>query len=279
MFKPVCRLSDPELELGRYESAPWSDRKVLHLQLDLRDSGMRYEAGDSVGVLPSNSPVLVDSLLERLGHSRQEVISVHAADGSGKPVLIHLPSPCTLGYALTRCVDLTSSTKKSVLRMLAEHCTNPAEKRTLIYIFSKAGKAAYQHDILEHQPSVLDLLNRFPSCSPPLDAVLDALTPMMPRLYSITTSYAEHPNKLQVALRWAEKGGGEFGGCRVMRYKKRYGDRLGIAYALVALLQSILSFGCYCCCFCLQRGALQDAVRRPPGHCQRLAGPPGAAFC
>ena len=57
-----------------------------------------------------------------------------------QPVLFHLPSPCTLGYALTRCVDLTSSTKKGVLRMLAEHCTNPAEKRTLIYLVSKAGE-------------------------------------------------------------------------------------------------------------------------------------------
>ena len=67
-----------------------------------------------------------------------------------------------------------------------------------------AGKTAYQHDILDHQPSVLDLLTRFPTCSPPLDALLDALTPMAPRMYSVTTSFAENPKKLQIALRYGK---------------------------------------------------------------------------
>ena len=63
------------------------------------------------------------------------------------------------------------------------------------------GKDAYQHEMREHQPSMVDLLRRFRSCSPPVDALLDILSPLAPRLYSVTTSPAEYPDKAQVALR------------------------------------------------------------------------------
>lgn len=58
------------------------------------------------------------------------------AEGAPRPAA-HIPSPCSVGWALSRCVDLTGVTKKSVLRLLAEHCSDAAEKRTLLYFAAK----------------------------------------------------------------------------------------------------------------------------------------------
>ncbi|GIL57574.1 hypothetical protein Vafri_12779 [Volvox africanus] len=223
---------------ARYETAFWSDRKVIHLELSIRGSNIVYEPGDSIGVLPVNHPDLVANLCKRLHLNPDRVFTIQAGGGdstaatgnasedgtkggAGARVASHIPSPCSVGYALSHCVDLTSVTRKSVLRLLAEHAVDAAERRTLMYLSSRSqgGKEAYSHEIGEHQPSILDLLVRFRSVNPPLEALLDALPPLMPRMYSISSSRkdpARGATHLSVAL-------------SVVRFKTRYGTRLGVA--------------------------------------------------
>jgi sulfite reductase alpha subunit-like flavoprotein len=68
--------------LPRYETAYWSDRKVLHIQFELSDSGMVYEAGDALGVVPCNPPELVANTLKKLGLTGDEVFNSKAVNGS-----------------------------------------------------------------------------------------------------------------------------------------------------------------------------------------------------
>lgn len=64
-------------------TADSSDRTVIHVELDLSDSGMRFAAGDALGVLPRNDPALVESLLSRLGVDGDAVFEVLAAGEAG----------------------------------------------------------------------------------------------------------------------------------------------------------------------------------------------------
>lgn len=51
-------------------------------------------------------------------------------------------------------------------------------------------------EVFEARPSLLDLLGQFPSCKPPLDALLDALPALPARMYSVACSPLEMPDKV-----------------------------------------------------------------------------------
>ena len=56
--------------------------------------------------------------------------------------------------------DLTSVPRKSLLRLLAEHCGDAGDRRALLHLSSRDGRADYAAQIVREQPSLLDLLHR-----------------------------------------------------------------------------------------------------------------------
>ena len=93
--------------------------QVLHMEFDLAGSGMRFSPGDSLGLMPSNEPRLVDKLLKRLSWDASRAFAVRAADGtdSAARLLAHLRWPCTLRDALLYGCDVTS-VPRSATRVL-----------------------------------------------------------------------------------------------------------------------------------------------------------------
>ena len=59
---------------NRLLSGEESAKEIRHLAFDLGDSGLSYEAGDAMGVLPLNDPHLVDLIIQRLGASADDLI-------------------------------------------------------------------------------------------------------------------------------------------------------------------------------------------------------------
>ena len=61
---------------------------------------------------------------------------------------------------------------QAFLRCLVEHTSDPAEKRRLQELCSKQGASSYTSYIREPSISLLDLLTAFPSCQPPVTALI-----------------------------------------------------------------------------------------------------------
>ena len=139
-------------------------------------------------------------------------------------------------------ISCVCSCRKSLLRLLGEHCTSDSDKQRLLHLSSTGGRSDYTTHIKAAQPSLLSLFQQFPSCTPPLAALLDCLPPLAPRMYSVSCSPLVSPHRVQVAF-------------SVVRYDTPTGVRHGVATNwLQRLCQPVLEGG---------RQASGAAVRLP----------------
>lgn len=89
-----------------------SSKETLHLELDLEGSGLRYEAGDALGVYAGNPPELIEPILTRLGLTGEEPVGAPEASRSLRTALekdFEL-TPLT-AYSLSRYAALTGDRK------------------------------------------------------------------------------------------------------------------------------------------------------------------------
>jgi len=114
--------------------------------------------------------------------------------------LQHIRWPCSVQSAFLHGVDLTSPPKKSLLRILAEHCSDSTEKKKLMNLCSKNGRKEYMDTIVKAHRAFCDIILENASCRPPLDVLLDALPPLAPRMYSISSSPLISPEKTDIAF-------------------------------------------------------------------------------
>lgn len=119
---------------------------------------------------------------------------------SSHPALSHIRSPCRIIDIFVYCCDLTSVPRKTFLRMLAEYCSDATDKTALYQLASRAGATAFQQQMVDAHPNLLDILQAYPSCMPPLDHLVQELPPLMPRYYSLTCSPLLYPTHMQIAF-------------------------------------------------------------------------------
>lgn len=156
-------------------------RDVRHVELSLEGSGLQYEPGDALGVWPTNPPTLVSQWLETLGLRGDEEV---AHLGRSLPLAKWLSSEREL-TRLTRgflAAHAAASGSDELMRLL-----RPGAEADL-----KRVLATWQPiDVLQHQHGIWDA-----------DAIVQALRPLTPRLYSIASSprAVEHEVHLTVSV-------------------------------------------------------------------------------
>ena len=172
-----------------------SAKDTRHVVFDLRNSGLTYKVGDALGLYPENSPVVAQHILEALHASGAE--DVEGRDGNW----------VSLRQALLHERTITKPSD-DLLALLAKAATDPNERQELDRLAAE-GMAEDDH---RH---VLDLLHDHPSARPAAEQFAAALSPLQPRLYSISSSLLAFPNQVHLTVglvRWQNRKGRQVDG-------------------------------------------------------------------
>lgn len=177
------------------------DRKCLHIEFDISNSRLRYEAGDHVAVYPSNDPSIVNQIGELLNVDMDAKFSLVNIEEDA-PKKNPFPCPTTFRTALTFYLDITSLPTTQLLKELAQYASDENEKKQiqLMGSASEEGKALYNSFIRDQQIDLVTLLTRFSSLKPPVDHVMELLPRLQARYYSISSSPKIHPNSIHATM-------------------------------------------------------------------------------
>ena len=154
-----------------------SEKDVRHIEIDLGDSGLRYQPGDALGVWYQNDPALVKELVELLWLKGDEPVTV---DGKN----------LSLAEALQWHFELTVNTGNIV-----ENYATLTRSETLLPLVGD--KAQLQH--YAATTPIVDMV-RFSPAQLDAQALVDLLRPLTPRLYSIASSQAEVESEVHVTV-------------------------------------------------------------------------------
>ena len=154
-----------------------SDKDVRHIEIDLGDSGLRYQPGDALGVWFDNDPALVDELVQLLWLKGDEPVEV---EGQTLP----------LAQALRSHFELTQNTTPIVDKYAAL-----SRDETLIGLL--ADKAALQQ--YAHNTPIVDMVRQAPA-DLSAEQLVGLLRPLTPRLYSIASSQAENESEVHITV-------------------------------------------------------------------------------
>ena len=155
---------------------PGSEKETWHLEFDLSTAGIDYVVGDSFGIFAKNNLGLVDQIIALLGAS-------HITDVRGKmlrDVLIEdvslSPAPDSLFGLFSY---LTGGKQRERARALAQGEDPDGDAATL---------------------DAMAVLQKFSNVRPHPESFVEALEPLQPRLYSISSSHTATPGKLSLTV-------------------------------------------------------------------------------
>ncbi|WP_337011284.1 sulfite reductase subunit alpha [Pantoea sp. AS142] len=159
-------------------SGEQSAKDIRHFEFDLSDSGLKYEAGDALGVIPVNEPSLVSLLLTQLNADYQT--PVPGFDRS-------------LGDLLTYQFEISEPSRK-LIEWVGQNTTNQELRHVL------------QHDdkdalgVWLWGKDTLDLLQLELTRTLAVPEFVALLRPLQYRAYSISSSSKAHPNQVHLTV-------------------------------------------------------------------------------
>ncbi|XP_073533292.1 nitric oxide synthase 3 isoform X1 [Phyllobates terribilis] len=188
-----------------------SSRSTILIKLNTEGQDeLRYSPGDHLGVFPCNREDLVQALLERVEDPppANDTVQVETMDkdssrrlGTGRKATwvsdTRIP-PCTLRQALTNYLDITTPPTPQLLQLLSVLCEDPEERQRLETLSQDARQ--YEEWKWYRCPTLVEVLEEFPSICVPSSLLLTQLPLLQQRYYSISSSMEVYPDQIHLTV-------------------------------------------------------------------------------
>ncbi|HKS36969.1 MAG TPA: sulfite reductase subunit alpha [Verrucomicrobiae bacterium] len=179
-----------------------SDKDTRHFEIALAGSGLSYEVGDALGVVPANCPGLVEELLNALGHSGDEAVTGVA----GRQV--------SMRDALARHYEITKIPQPLLCAVAERTSDEHLQKLIAPGVNGELTKFLWGREII-------DLLLAHPGAKFTATEFVSLLKKLPPRLYSISSSPKAHEGQVHLTV-------------AVVRYSSLGRDRKGVCSTFLA---------------------------------------------
>ncbi|MEN8661632.1 MAG: assimilatory sulfite reductase (NADPH) flavoprotein subunit [Lentimonas sp.] len=157
-----------------------SAKETIHLEMNLEGSGLEYQTGDALAVVPHNAEDVV-----------ADIIKITNLD-TDAPVLIK-EQDFTLKQALTSQLDVTGISLPVLKRY-----NEIAKDAKLAEMLDPANKAKLQEYLYGRE--IIDVLKDFPAKEITADTLVGIMRKLPPRLYSIASSPKAHPGEVHLTV-------------------------------------------------------------------------------
>ncbi len=184
---------------NRKLNADGSEKETRHFEISLADSGLNYDAGDALGIFPTNCSALVEDLLAALGCNGDEIVAAPGGELSFRK-------------ALANTFDITKPSPE-LLQRIAEK--NSAVRELLA--------SEHKDDLRKWLwgREMIDLLLATPDAKFSAAEFLPLLKKLAPRLYSISSSPKAHAGEVHLTI-------------NVVRHQSHGRTRKGVASTFLA---------------------------------------------
>lgn len=185
---------------------PGSGKDTQHLEISLGGSDLHYTVGDALGVFGRNPASLVGELLAELKLDRET------------PVMLPSGAAVSFAEALTSHYALNRATRK-ILHGVLDRLPQSGEARSRLEGLLAVDTAVNEYLVGR---DYVDVLREFPEARfASAEEFCKMLTPIQPRLYSIASSMAAHPEEVHLCV-------------AIVRYQAHGRSRTGLASGFLA---------------------------------------------
>lgn len=179
-----------------------SSKETRHIEFSLAGSGLTYEPGDALGLLPLNDTIMVEALLAQTGLD-------------GDTPVARKEGEVRLATVLASDYEVVTATPR-FLENWARLNGASALQRLI------APENAAERNVFLHDHHVIDILRSFPAGNVSAEDFLAGLRPLQPRLYSIASSLSAAPDEAHLTV-------------ATVRYELHGVSRAGVASGYLAL--------------------------------------------